>query len=231
MKNKLNIFLLIGQSNMAGRGVLSEIPALRNPDVFMFRNDCWITAEEPLHTDKPEIAGIGLGMSFAVKLIEESDLAPIGLIPCAVGNTPLARWMPGADLYKSAVSVAKTALQNGDLKGILWHQGEGDSGNHDDAASYGKRFHYMIESLRSELSAENVPVIAGELGSFLQYNKGSEFFELVNQQLRGLEGSLHRYACVSAKKLCDNGDSLHFTSVSLREFGLRYAKEFLELTR
>jgi hypothetical protein len=231
MRNRLNIFLLIGQSNMAGRGRLSEVPVLRHPQVSMFRKSRWITAEEPLHTDKPEIAGIGLGMSFAVELIEGTGFAPIGLVPCAVGGTPLSRWMPGADLYENAVSIAKSALGSGELKGILWHQGEGDSNSHDDAASYGERFQDMIRSLRSELFTEGVPVITGELGPFLRNHEGCDFFDLVNQQLRELERSLPGYACVSADKLHDNGDYLHFDASSLREFGSRYARHFLELTR
>ena len=64
MDNQLSIFLLIGQSNMAGRGRLEEVSALQDPQIFMFRDGRWIVAEEPLHTDKPDIAGVGLGMSF-----------------------------------------------------------------------------------------------------------------------------------------------------------------------
>ena len=229
MVNRLNIFLLIGQSNMAGRGRLGEVPVLTHPQAFLFRKGGWIPAAEPLHTDKPEIAGVGLGMSFAVELIEGAGIAPIGLVPCAVGGTPLRRWMPGADLYERAVSVVQSALENGDLKGILWHQGEGDSGNHNDAASYGERFRDMVRSLRSTLSAEGVPVIAGELGPFLSNHKGCDFFGLVNQQLWLQEGLIPAYGCVSAKGLADNGDSLHFNAHALREFGIRYARKYVQL--
>lgn len=231
MAERLKIFLLIGQSNMAGRGGLNEISALMHPQVFMFRERLWTTAVEPLHTDKPEIAGIGLGMSFAVELVERAGLTPIGLVPCAFGGTPLSRWMPMADLYENAISIARKAMGNGDLTGILWHQGESDSDNYDDAASYGERFQDMICSLRSELSAERVPVLAGGLGDFLRNRKDSDFFELVNQQLRDLESNLPGYAFVSAAKLQDKGDFLHFSSVSLREFGLRYARQFLDLDK
>lgn len=231
MANRLNIFLLIGQSNMAGRGRFNEVPQLEHPQVFMFRADRWITAMEPLHTDKPQIAGIGLGMSFAVELIRAAGMAPVGLIPCAVGGTPLSRWMPGADLYENAMGTARAALAAGNLKGILWHQGENDSGNREDAASYGERLRDMIQSLRADLSAHSVPVVAGELGHFLRHAQGCGFFELVNRSLRELEGRLPAYACAGAEGLFDNGDVVHFDAVSLREFGIRYAKRFLEVTR
>lgn len=229
MTDERSIFLLMGQSNMAGRGRLSEVSVLAHPHVLMLREDSWGPATEPLHTDKPEIAGVGLGMSFALELMRSPAVTRIGLVPCAVGGTPLNRWMPGGDLYVKAVSLATTALKGGVLKGILWHQGEGDSGNPDDAASYGERFQRMICSLRSELSADSVPVVAGELGSFLRNRDEPRFFERVNRELKSLEEVLPAYACVDAKGLVDNGDNLHFDAASLREFGLRYAKAYCKL--
>lgn len=229
MDNELNVFLLIGQSNMAGRGRLNEVPALLDPQVWMFRDGGWITAEEPLHTDRPEIAGVGLGMSFAVELIARDYLTPIGLVPCAMGGSPLSRWMPGADLYENAVALTQRALSRGTLRGILWHQGESDSDNVDDADTYGKRFQVMISSLRLQLATERVPVITGELGMFLQNSGGCRFFNVVNQQLRELEAHLPAYGCVSAKGLADQGDKLHFSAQSLREFGRRYANTYIEI--
>ena len=226
----MNIFLLIGQSNMAGRGRLEDCPALSDPRVMMYRGGVWMQAVEPIHTDKPELAGIGLSMRFAVELVSRGFMAPIGLVPCAVGGTPLSRWMPGADLYENAVAVTKQALVGGTLKGVLWHQGEGESGEEERARTYATRFSAMIASLRGELNADDVPVIAGELGDFLEKRHPGCFYKTVNSQLRALEGTLPRYACVSAEGLTDNGDNLHFNSASLREFGLRYANAYMKMS-
>jgi hypothetical protein len=231
MNSNLNVFLLIGQSNMAGRGRLDDVPSLQHAEVSMLRNSRWIPAAEPLHTDKPGIAGIGLGMSFAVELATRATIAPIGLIPCAFGGTSLGEWMPGTELYENAVSLTRAALRSGgQLRGILWHQGEGDSENGDDASSYGRRFQAMIGKLRAELSAETVPVITGELGTFLQRDDGTDFSAVVNQELRGLEDAVPVYGCVGAHDLGHNGDELHFDAASLREFGIRYATKYIEMT-
>jgi len=230
MRTDLNIFLLLGQSNMAGRGRLDEVPALHSPAVFMFRDGTWQAAEEPLHTDKPDVAGVGLGMSFALDLVTHADLTPIGLVPCAVGGTPLSRWMPGADLYEQAVDVARLAMASGRLRGILWHQGEGDATDPEKAATYGPRLSSMLPRLRLDLAAGDVPVIVGELGPFLAQRETCPHYPLVNQHLRALADELSAYACVSAAGLGDNGDHLHFTASALREFGRRYAARFLELT-
>ena len=229
MNNELNIFLLIGQSNMAGRGRLNEVSALWSPHVSMFRDGRWVPAEEPLHTDKPEIAGVGLGMSFAIELHTRARMTSIGLVPCAVGGSSLSRWMPGAELHENTVSLTKQALRCGTLKGILWHQGESDSDNSADAESYGERFCSMIQSLRLRLDAEDIPVITGELGHFLHGKDDAQYFHTVNKQLARIAQDISAYSCISSKGLTHNGDRLHFDSPSLREFGIRYASKYLEL--
>ena len=230
MEKSIDVFLLIGQSNMAGRGLLGEVVVLADPQVLMFRNDSWQRAEEPLHTDKPAIAGVGLGSGFALELLGQACVTPIGLVPCAVGGTPLSRWMPGMDLYEAAVSIAKRALSSGTLKGILWHQGESDSNDAETANSYGARFEEMITRLRAELGAGEVPVVAGELGMFLaEEEKPRCYFNTINRHLRELEEVLPAYGFVSSSGLTDKGDKVHFDSRSLREFGARYAQRFLEL--
>jgi hypothetical protein len=216
----------MGQSNMSGRGRAAEVPELEHPDILMWRDERWTVAKEPLHTDKPERCGIGLGMSFAVELVRKTNLTPIGLVPCAVGGSPLRRWMPGEDLYEQAVKQARAALEEGALAGFLWHQGEHDACGEEMAATYGQRLAVMIAGLRADLDAPDVPFIAGELGPFLSGFSKTAHFSAVNRHLRELGTRVTGYACVRADGMTDNGDSLHFDAKSLREFGIRYADAF-----
>jgi hypothetical protein len=228
MNTQRDLFLLIGQSNMAGRGHLDSTTPLTHPNISMYREGLWQTAQEPLHTDK-STAGISLGISFAHQILNHSNNAQIGLLPCAVGGTPLSRWMPGNDLYENAVSITQAALSNGDiLKGILWHQGEADSKDIPTANTYGARLTEMIATLRAELQADHVPFISGELGYFLQNHEQCRYFTKVNQTLRTLK--LPLYACANASGLNDIGDDVHFDGPSLREFGKRYAQKYLKLS-
>ena len=83
-----------------------------------------------------------------------------------MGGTPIRRWQQKGDLYQAALKRAKLAQKDGVIKGILWHQGEGDSGKEETAKIYETQLHAMIEAWRKDLEAPNVPVVVGELGQF-----------------------------------------------------------------
>ena len=126
-KEKFHLYLLIGQSNMAGRGAIEPEDKIAHPRVLKFgKENAWEPGTDPLHFDKP-VAGMGLGSSFARAMADSNPDATIGVIPCAVGGTPLSRWVRGADLYEQAIVRSLLAMKDGTLKGILWHQGEADS--------------------------------------------------------------------------------------------------------
>ncbi len=225
MNTSRAVFLLIGQSNMAGRGRLDEVPPLRDPRIVMWREAAWLPAEEPLHTDKAA-AGIGLGMSFAHALLPDLAPAEIGLIPCAVGGTPLERWLAGGDLYENAVAQARASLADGFLAGILWHQGENDSAQAETADSYGQRISTLFGSLRQALNAPHAPVLIGELGPFLADHPSLPHYPKVNAALRQLADNLPDASFVPADGLGHIGDHLHFDAPSLRLFGQRYADAY-----
>ncbi|SVD48981.1 uncharacterized protein METZ01_LOCUS401835, partial [marine metagenome] len=137
-KENFHLFLLVGQSNMAGRGKVSDADRKEHPRVLMFNKDhSWVPAVDPIHFDK-SVAGVGLGRTFGIQMAEDNPDAIIGLIPCAAGGSPIRTWEPGgyhaqtkSHPWDAAISRAKAALEDGTLKGILWHQGESDSNTRD----------------------------------------------------------------------------------------------------
>ena len=79
-----DLIILAGESNMAGRGELGGGDPAPDPRVrVLLQPEGGIkmdpparatrpmleTAADPLHADKPEKAGVGLGLSFAHQLI------------------------------------------------------------------------------------------------------------------------------------------------------------------
>src|SRR5205823_9265870 len=108
---------------------------------------------DPVHFDKPDIAGVGIGRSFAKALLQAAPSVSIGLIPAAFGGTSLDEWKPEGKLYADAVRRAREAMKSGRLRGILWHQGESDTDKEEGARSYRERFAVMIQQLRADLGA------------------------------------------------------------------------------
>ena len=227
---EMELFLLIGQSNMAGRGVIEDQDRVPFPRVFtLTKEETWAPAVEPIHFDRPERLGTGLGRSFARVLAEAAPSTKIGLIPAAMGGSSLDEWKVGGKLYTDAVRRARVAMKNGRLRGILWHQGEADSMKLELIRSYQPRWLTVMAALRAELG--DVPIVVGELGQFLYTREKNDYAmaRMVNEQLAMLAVNGSRVAFVSSFGLGHKGDVLHFDSAGLREFGRRYAYAFMGL--
>lgn len=234
-RSKFRLYLLVGQSNMAGRGTVEAEDLSINPRVLTLDKDGrWVVAVDPLHSDKPTMAGVGLGTTFGKVMAEADPEVVIGLIPCAVGGTSISQWQKGADpvqpwgkLYDNAIERAKLALRDGVLMGILWHQGEADAST-GGIAAYQERLTKLVADFRTDLDAPDVPFVAGMLGVWdPQRHAGRQAF---NENLKNLPTWFANAAVVDSTGLEHRGDNTHFNSASLREFGRRYAQALQSLT-
>ena len=95
-RKDFHLYLLVGQSNMAGRGRVAAEDRKPLPRVVSFSKEgTWVPAVDPLHFDKPRVVGVGLGRSFAIEVAGKNPAVTIGLVPCAVGGSPISSWEPG----------------------------------------------------------------------------------------------------------------------------------------
>jgi hypothetical protein len=235
-RDAFHLFLLAGQSNMAGRGVVEPPDRSAAEGVLMLdKARVWMPAVDPMHFDKP-IAGVGLGRSFAARVLESHPGMTIGLIPAAAGGSPIDTWVPGGyhDQTKShpwddAIARATVAMQAGTLKAILWHQGESDA-TPALAPGYQAKLDDLVARFRSALGAPELPFIAGQLGQFAD-EPWDDARRRVDEAHRGLPARVRRTAFVSSDGLVHGGDKVHFDSASLRELGRRYAAAYEELSR
>ncbi len=235
-KEKFHLFLLVGQSNMAGRGRVEEQDKQPHPRVLMLTKEQeWKPALAPLHFDKPGIAGVGIGGTFGRVVADATPGITVGLIPCAVGGSPIDAWKVGAYYnptkshpWDDAIQRAKHAQQFGEIKGILWHQGESDS-KEGLAETYEKKLHELVARFRKELDIPNAPFIAGQMGQFKE-RPWSDAKKQVDQAHRDLGAKVFRAAFVNSDGLSHKGDKVHFNSAGFRELGRRYAKAYFDLT-
>ena len=233
-RNDSHLFLLAGQSNMAGRGIVEDEDRVAHPRVLALNAEgAWWPAIDPVHFDKP-FAGVGLGRTFGITLAEADPSITVRLIPCAVGGSPISVWRPGqfwsqtqSQPYDDSISRARRALEDGLLKGILWHQGEGDC-SAESAGDYADNLESLIHRLRKDLDAPDVPFVIGQLGQFLN-NAGSPEVTLVNAAHVSIAQKIDGAGFVSSSGLTSGGDNLHFDARSQREFGRRYADVYRQL--
>lgn len=238
------VFLLIGQSNMAGRGVVEESDRKGDLRILAQQADGgWVVAREPLHWDKPRVAGVGPGLAFARALLPALPSGTsLGLIPAAFGGTRVAwwqkdydgpqRWPGGATYFKNAVACAR-AVPAGSLAGVLWIQGESDGGaaELDGGAAYRRDLHAFIRDLRVELGAPELPFVAATLkpwntessralnAVYLALPREVAHTAVVNTSAPGLAGKLRNKP----------DDPPHYDSPSARLLGTLFAREMAPL--
>ena len=159
----------MGQSKMAGRGVLKdEYRNLHNSRVLMLnaKNE-WVNAKNPVHFDKPKAAGVGPGLAFGMSLAEAFPTDTIYLVPCAVGGTSISKWEPGAfdeatntHPYDDALLRIKEAMKIGKIWGAIWLQGESDS-NPTSSSTYLAKLTLLIERVREVTNHRKLPFGVG----------------------------------------------------------------------
>ena len=233
-KSEINTtsFLMIGQSNMAGRGDFGEVERIVNPSCYMLRMGRLQKMSEPINPDRAIFegtfrSGINLCASFADRYTKHFN-KKIGLIPCADGGTAISQWQPGEVLFDHAVLMTKLAMRSSNFGGILWHQGESDC-NESNISLYKERAIRMITEIRKALGAEKLPFIFGEVSEDIseRWNVG-DYPKQMNSIFREIQKEIPNCRLVSSKGLVLKPDGIHFNSSSLRELGNRYFDAYLD---
>ncbi|MBQ7650991.1 MAG: sialate O-acetylesterase [Victivallales bacterium] len=254
------LVLLAGQSNMAGRGYAEPEDLIAIPNLLMIRPDGkWQAAIEPITKDRnfvgtfsasgekivgqdpfetvlPEgdqkVCGVGPGRTFGRQLAEANPDKVVGLIPCAVGGTSIAAWLPGGvddwDAnnypYDYAIKKAREAQKSGNIVAVLWHQGENDAGKQTD--NYLEKLRTVVQNFRRDLQlGDDVPFIAGDMASFYP-ERISAHIDIVDDALATLAAEDSSFRVVHTKDLVHRGDNLHYDTASQHELGKRYFEAY-----
>lgn len=178
----MRIFVLSGQSNMAGRGGVHNwtwdgvVPPECTPHPRVLRLSAalqWEEAREPLHADidVTKTCGVGPGMAFARAVLPRLHApgpgaeAGIGLVPCAIGGMAIREWARGERLYEQMVSRARAAAACGEIQAVLWYQGESDAESNEATAAYRGNMERLIANVREDLGLPQLPFIQVMLNS------------------------------------------------------------------
>lgn len=230
-RHNLWVFILAGQSNMAGRGLVEPADTIPDPRVLTIsKNNEWMLAKEPLHFYEPSMTGLDCGLSFGKELAKYiPDSVSIVLIPCAVGGSSIDQWL-GDSLHRSVPLLSNFrnrvdfVKQSGTLKGLLWHQGESDASSRLIPA-YGQKLNELISIFRQIVGQNDLPLFIGELGAFAVSEKQDKWDSL-NNIIHKVASRDDNTFVIGTEDLNTKGDDVHFNSEGQRLIGWRFARMF-----
>jgi len=164
-----DVWILAGQSNMQGVGLLKHrLPPVDAVRAF-YMDDRWAPAEDPIHNldaavdsvhvelsggTRPQPArftGVGPGVAFGQDMFEATGV-PQGLIACAHGGTSMEQWDPALKRLGSRSlygAMLRRFQKNGSrVAGVVWYQGESDA-NAEAAPHYTRRMKRLVRAMRA----------------------------------------------------------------------------------
>ena len=222
-----DLYLIIGQSNAAGRDTNIRSSGADSPDndVRLFTNgNSFEVASQPLNRysnvrNTNQNQGVNLGLEFGKEMHDDNGRR-VHLVVNARGGTRIAEWRERNQLFGPTVQRVKDAESacNCRLTGIIWHQGEGNisSSTGTFTSSYFNSLESLIEEFRDEFG--NVPFIVGEVArnsTNLSFNRAIRTVDDRSFGTRDVEWARSRSLSTF--------DGTHFNSSSMRTLGRRYA--------
>ncbi|MBA4850058.1 sialate O-acetylesterase [Emticicia sp. BO119] len=225
------VFLMAGQSNMAGRGLLETHDTITNDRILTIdKNFQIIKAREPIHFYEPNLKGLDCGLSFAQNLLKGIDNSiTILIIPTAVGGSSSRQWLGdsvhrGVKLMTNFREKMEFAKKQGIVKGILWHQGESDA-NAKAIPLYNDNLKKIFSIFRQYANNDTLPILIGELGN---YSKSPSEWNAINEIIRQYVKSDPNCYLINTGDLKHKGDFIHFNSDGQRLLGQRFAETYLK---
>ena len=229
------VFILAGQSNMAGQGIAAELaPAYRRvpANVEYYYNGY----KTPLNRFKH----FGPEIGFAHEISRRFPNTKIKLIKFAVGGTSLFAWAPrwnpakasstgnasAGPLFKKLIKTVNIQFngKNAKLAGILWMQGEADAKYLPAAKQYAGNLNRFINALRSKLHSPNALFIMGSVNPPLALFPSTPIVQKAQQvsarRIRNLR-------LIKTDDLGKRSDHVHYNTSGQIELGKRFARAYL----
>ena len=235
-----DLYVCIGQSNMAGRATLTPevMDTLQNVYLLNDKGN-FEPAVNPLNrysTVRKDLSMQRLGPAYGfAKEMTRKTKRPLGLVVNARGGSSINSWLKGSKdgYYEEALSRIRIAMkQGGVLKAILWHQGEADC-HHPEA--YKEKIIQLMTDLRNDLGMPDLPVVVGQIAQWNWTKKPyiPEGTKPFNDMIKEISTFLPHSACVSSEGLTPLKDETdpHFDAASQITLGKRYAKEVKKLIK
>ena len=232
------VFILSGQSNASGRGVLDENNETSHLQAFMFGNDYqWKIATEPTDDPVGQIDLISLdtritatlGHSFGVRAAKDCARTSrsVYVIPCPLGGTRLSEWNRPSNPFDrntlfGSMNFRRLLAAPDGVTALWWYQGESDASSN----TYREDHTAFIADVREEMGT-NLPIIYVQLAKHTVAGSNSGLHKIGEQQREMETGSaaqweLPAHHMVVAFDL-PLGEPIHLDRTGQIELGRRIA--------
>lgn len=248
------IFVCFGQSNMEGfPGIQSQDKTNVDERFQMLaavnftkqdrKEGHWYTAVPPLCRPSTGLCPVDFfGRTMVANLPKNIK---VGVVVVAVGGCKIElfdkdnyqsyastapAWMKnfirqyGGDPYERLVEMAKLAQKDGVIKGILFHQGESNTGDKEWPGKVKGVYDNLLQDLN--LKTENVPLLAGEVVNADQKGMCASMNTIIDELPQTIP-TAHVISSAGCPAIAPQ--QLHFTPAGYRELGTRYADTMLPL--
>lgn len=242
----LHVFVAVGQSNMSGRGRPVEAPT--SPRVMQYGANRRVIEPAPVVLDMVDTPSGTSPASFFAHNYLASQPSHVGvlLVPAARGGTvftgspgnPAAAWTwtkgaapaPEYALYErsvqqtlDAIDAAKAQGYHVILKGVLWHQGEGNGGS----TTYAEKFDPLVADYRTDLDHPTLPVLVGQMcPEGMEVNPSKYTVDAAHQD------TPYRVPFTGFAPATwdghNDGDTTHFSTVGTKHLGDTYATAYVQ---
>lgn len=237
------VFILSGQSNMAGYGKAAEL------------SDDWRTPPPNvtlLNWGRPQAlatGSIGPEVTLAHALARAMPERQIVLFKAAHGGTSQLVWKPRHDLaridrlklghdqraghaYAQLIAAWKQAFPDGGVKpaALLWMQGESDARVAELANEYQQHLANLLAALRRDLDAPQMKAVIAEINpAKVTPVSPFPFVDDVRAAQRAIPTQDPLAVCIRTEGLTKATDQVHYDTAGQQGLGQRFAEALLRL--
>jgi len=238
---RVQVYLLGGQSNMDGYAYVTGLPPslqVSQDDVSIYwsgRPQWSALAPSSYGTIYYGTEYFGPEVTFGRSMADARPDETIALIKHAIGGTDLAVcWNPGADAsdpsmgdcYSGWLSTVRDGLaameDDYEIAGMIWMQGESDAYNQAYALAYADNIRHLIERVREDVSAAEMPFAMGIIDCIDCPYRG-----VVRAAQADVAAESETVLAVETEDLPQNMDYIHFDGSGMRTLGERLAGALL----
>lgn len=244
-----DLWLVGGQSNMQGCGLLKGSPKAIPQVRAFYMDDHWGPAEDPIHNmwntvddvhvtlcgGRPglnTVTGTGPAVSFGQAMFKATGI-PQGLIASAHGGTSMAQWNPSLKKEGSkslyGAMLRRLARNGGRVAGVIWYQGESDA-NPDACKIYTKVMSRFVQAIRRDAANPALPFLMVQISRVVGWGgNDATWWNSIQDQQRLLPRHIPHCLAVPAVDL-PLVDPIHIDTEGQVVIGRRLAGAALTLT-